>query len=145
MLSAQSNSPRLHQHSNKYLLNCILSNSLANVRPNPRPKVWQPQDQTQQKVLRVEAELSAIKSYFKCELSTLNIEIESITPSLDGALKNLENQPHKCCSIVEDNLLFLQKELLSKNNIIKSLVETQTEILDSISSTTSDKQTPMIL
>ena len=95
--------------------------------------------------MRVEAELSAIKRHFKCELSTLNIKIEYITPSLDGALKNLENQPHKSCSIVEDNLLFLQKELLSKDDIIKSLLETQTEILDSISSTTSDKQTPTTL
>ena len=99
-------------------------------------------DQTQQKVLRVEPELSAIKSHFKCELSTLNSKIESLTTSLNGALRKLENHPHKCCSIVEDNLLFLQKEVLSKDDIIKSLVETQTAILDSISNTASDKQTP---
>ena len=43
---------------------------------------------------------------------------------------------------VEDDLLFLQKELLSKDDIIKSLVETQTAILDSISNTASDKQIP---
>ena len=97
-------------------------------------------DQTQRKVLRVEAELSATKSHFKCELSTLNSKIKSLTTSLSGALKKLENHPHKCCSIVKDNLLFLQKELLSKDDIIKSLVETQTAILDSISNTASDKQ-----
>ena len=51
----------------------------------------------------------------------------------------------KCCSIVKDNLLFLQKELLSKDDIIKSLVETQTAILDSISNTASDKQIPTSL
>ena len=99
-------------------------------------------DQTQQKVLRVEAELSAIKSHFKCELSTLNSKIESLTTSLSGALKKLENHPHKCCSIVEDKLLFLQKELLSKDDIIKSLVEMQTAILDSKSNTASEKQIP---
>ena len=44
--------------------------------------------------------------------------------------------------IVEDNLLFLQKELLSKDDIIKSLVETQTAVLNSISNTASGKQTP---
>ena len=99
-------------------------------------------EQTQQKVFRVEAELSAIKSHFKCKLSTLNSKIESLTTSLSGALKKLENHPHKCCSIVKDNLLFLQKELLSKDDIIKSLVETQTAILDSISNTASDKQIP---
>ena len=87
-------------------------------------------DQTQQKILRVEAELSAIKSHFRCELSTLNSKIESLTTSLNGALNKLENR--KCCSIVEDNLLFLQKELLSKDDIIQSLVETQFAVLDSV-------------
>ena len=102
-------------------------------------------DQTQQKVSRVEAELSAIKSYFKWELSTSSSKIESLTTSLNGALKKLENHPHKCCSIDEDNQLFLQKELLSKDDIIKSIVKTQTAILDSISNTASDKQTPTTL
>ena len=101
-------------------------------------------DQTQQKVLRVEAELSAIKSHFKCELSTSNSKTEPLTSSLNGALKKLENHPLKCCSIVEDNLLFLQKELLAKDDI-KSLVETQTAIIDSISNTALDKQIPTTL
>ena len=101
-------------------------------------------DQTQQKVLRVEAELSAIKSHFKCELSASNSKTEPLTSSLNGALKKLENHPLKCCSIVEDNLLFLQKELLSKDDI-KSLVETQTAIIDSISNTALDKQIPTTL
>ena len=46
---------------------------------------------------------------------------------------------------MEDNPLFLQKELPSKDDIIKPLVETQTAILDSISSTASEKQTPTTL
>ena len=94
--------------------------------------------------MRVEAELSAIKSHFKCELSTSNSKTEPLTSSLNGALKKLENHPFKCCSIVEDNLLFLQKELLSKDDI-KSLVETQTAIIDSISNTALDKQIPTTL
>ena len=91
--------------------------------------------------MRAEAELSAIRSHFKCELSTLSSNIESLTTSLNGALKKIESHSHKCCSIVEDNLFFLQKELLSKDYVIKSLVETQTAILNSISNTASDKQT----
>ena len=91
--------------------------------------------------MRAEAELSAIRSHFKCELSTLSSKIESLTTSLNGALKKIESHSHKCCSIVEDNLFFLQKELLSKDCVIKSLVETQTAILNSISNTASDKQT----
>ena len=48
-------------------------------------------DQTQQKVLRVESELSAIKSHFKCGLSTLNSRTDLLTASRNGALKKLEN------------------------------------------------------
>ena len=96
--------------------------------------------------MRIEAGLPAIKSYFKYELFTLNSKIESLTTSLNGALKKkIENHPHNSCSIVEDNPLFLQKELPSKDDIIKPLVETQTAILDSISSTASEKQTPTTL
>ena len=61
-------------------------------------------------------------------MKVLNSKIESLTASLNGALKKLENHPQKCSNIVEDNLLFLQKELLSKDDVIKSLVETQTAI-----------------
>ena len=64
------------------------------------------------------------------------------TNSLNGALKKLENHAHTCCSILEDNLLFPQEKLLSRNDIIKFLVETQTAILNSILYTASDKQTP---
>ena len=96
--------------------------------------------------MRIEAGLPAIKSHFKYELFTLNSKIESLTTSLNGALKKkIENHPHKCCSIVEDNPLFLQKELPSKDDIIKPLVETQTAILDSISNTALDKQIPTTL
>ena len=68
-----------------------------------------------------------------------------LTTTLNGALKKTENHLHNCCSIAEDNLLFYQKELLSKDDRIKSLVQEQTAILDSISNTTSDKQTPTTL
>ena len=66
------------------------------------PNISVIKDQTELKVLRVEAELSATKSHFKCELSTLNSKIKSLTTSLSGALKKLENHPHKYCSIVKD-------------------------------------------
>ena len=61
------------------------------------PHIFFIKDQTQQKVLRVEAELLAIKTHFICELPTLNSKIESLTTSLNGAPKKLENHPHKCC------------------------------------------------
>ena len=40
-------------------------------------------------------------------MKVLNSKIESLTASLNGALKKLENHLQKCSNIVEDNLLFL--------------------------------------
>ena len=120
--------------NNKYQVTFETQTPLSTFPETPHISVIK--DQTQQKVLMFEAELSATKSYFKCEISALNIKIELLTTSLNDTLKKLENHPHKCCNIVEDNLLFLQKELLSKDDIIKFLVEKQTAILDSISNTT---------
>ena len=89
--------------NNKYQVTSETQTPLSTFPETPHISVIK--DQTRQKVLRFEVELSAIKSHFKCELSTLNSKIKLLTTSLNGALKKLENR--KCCSIVEDNLLFL--------------------------------------
>ena len=93
--------------NNKYQVTSETQTPLSTFPETPHISIIK--DQTQQKVLRVEAELSAIKSHFKCELSTLNSKIEWLSTSLNGALKKLENHSRKWCSIVEDNLLFSRK------------------------------------
>ena len=39
----------------------------------------------------------------------------------------------KALEILQENITFLQKELPSKDEIIKTLIETQTSILESVS------------
>ena len=117
--------------NNKYHITFETQTPLSTFPETPHISVIK--DQTQQKFLMFEAELSTIKSYFKCEISALNSKIELLTTSLNDALKKLENHRHKCCNIGEDNQLFLQKEHFSKDDILKFLVEKQT--LDSISNT----------
>ena len=91
-------------------------------------------DQTLQKFLLVEAELSAIKSYLECELSILNSKKESPAALFNDALKNFWAKRLKqvLCSTIQDNLLFLQKGILSKDEIIRFLVVAQTSILNYI-------------
>ena len=120
--------------NNKYQVTFETQTPLSTFPETPHISVIK--DQTQQKVLMFEAELSAIKSYFKCEISASNSKIELLTTSLNDALTKLENHPDKCCNIVEDNLLFLLKDFLSKDDIMKFSVEKQTAVLDSISNTT---------
>ena len=73
---------------------------------------------------RVEAELGAIKSHLKCEIGNMISKIESISNSFVTSLHNFNDQL-KNFNILKDNLTFLQKELEEKNQIIKTLMETQ--------------------
>ena len=86
------------------------------------PHISDIKDQNQQKGLRVEAELSAIKSHFQYELSTLKSKIESLTTSLNGVLKKLENHPRKCCSIVEDLFISITYFFSRKNFSLKMMI-----------------------
>ena len=83
------------------------------------------------KVLRVEADLSASKSHVKCELSDMNRKMESLTNGISNGFHC------QSCENLKENLSFLQKELLAKDEFIKSLLETQTAILNSLSNSKS--------
>ena len=65
-----------------------------------------------------------IKSHIRCELSYVNRKIESL---IDGVSNGF---PSKSCENMKGNLNFLQRELLAKDEFIKSLLETQTAILN---------------
>ena len=62
------------------------------------------------KVFIVEADLSTLKSHVKCELSDMNRKMESLT---NGASNGFHCQS---CENLEENLSFLQRELLAKDD-----------------------------
>ena len=78
------------------------------------------------KYVRIEADLSALKSHVKCELLNMMIKMESLINSASNGYLC------KSCENMKGNLSFLLKELLTKNEFIKSLLETQTAILNSL-------------
>ena len=81
---------------------------------------------TKNDILKVKAQLSALKSYVNCEFSILRNQIESFTGHTKMSLgheNSNEDALHK-------NIAFLQNELIEKNKKIKSLMETQTVVLD---------------
>ena len=82
-------------------------------------------------IKRVEAELAAVKSHLKCEIANMNSKIESISNSFVTSLNNFNDQLNNF-NILKDNLNFLQKELEEKKQIIKTLMETQTTVLEFI-------------
>ena len=80
---------------------------------------------------RFEAKLAAVKSHLKCAIANMNSKIESISNSFVTSLNNFNDQLNNF-NILKDNLNFLQKELEEKNQIIKTLMETQTTVLEFI-------------
>ena len=93
----------------------------------PRNNLW-----------KYEAKLSALKSYVQCELSILHNKIDRFMETCNNTTLNFETKPYE---ILQDNIKFLQNELLSKNEIIKTLMETQTAILENLPLTKPPQQT----
>ena len=69
-----------------------------------------------------------------CEISSLHSKIGPISQSLQVTLKVFQERETKTNKIFRQNMTFLQNELLTKNEIIKSLTETQTTNLEALSS-----------
>ena len=89
-------------------------------------------------IFKVEAQLLALKDNVNCELSILKKQIESFTErtkmSLDHENRNID--------VLHKNIAFLQNKLTKKNKIIKSLMETQTAVLDIMTDLRQQPNTP---
>ena len=75
-----------------------------------------------------------------CKIFSLHSKIESISQSLQVTLKVFQERETKTNEIFHQNMTFLQNELLTKNEIIKSLTEKEATILESLSSFKSNQQ-----
>ena len=85
------------------------------------------------KLFKIEAQLSSLKSYVSCEIFSLYSQIKSISQvSLQVILKVFQERETKINEIFHQNMTFLQNELLTKNEIIKSLSKAQTSILEAL-------------
>ena len=80
---------------------------------------------------RVAGKLVAVKSHLKCEIANINSKIESMSNSFVTSLINFNDELNNF-NFLKDNLNFLQKELEEKNQIIKTLMEIQTAVLEFI-------------
>ena len=85
-----------------------------------------------QGIFKAEAQISALRSYVKCEISGLNNKMDSLNERLNYLMYN-ETSHNKTFELIQESVTFLQSELRSKNQIIKTLLETQTAVLDTVS------------
>ena len=102
----------------------IMSNDTNN--PTRRNKVW-----------KNDAKLLALKSFVQWELSTLGNKTYHIE-TFNKAISNFETKP---CEILQDNVEFMQNELCSKDEVVKTLMETQTAVLENLSLGKQSQQT----
>ena len=115
----------------------ILSETVTFCHPTPQPHndIDSPSPQntfipatkpeSDMPTVKIEALITTIKSYVSCEISMINAKLTSFSEHINKTISNLES--------LQDNISFPQKKLLMKNEIIKSLSETQTVVLDTIS------------
>ena len=78
--------------------------------------------------MNMEAKCSSLKSYIDCEISILNSKVDQFIKSLKETITKIEKR--ESIEIFQENTRFLQKQLLPKNVLIKSLMETQNVALD---------------
>ena len=76
--------------------------------------------------MNMEAKFSALKSYLDCEISSLNSKVDLFIESLKETITKVEKSDNNNMEILQESTRFLQKNLLAKSDIIKSLTKTQT-------------------
>ena len=67
-----------------------------------------------------------------CELSSLNQKISSLSENIEKAVNDMKVQDRNV-DLLHENIKILQNELSQKNEIIKSLMEIQSTVFDTLS------------
>ena len=86
------------------------------------------------------AKFSALTGCIDCKMSILNSKVDLFKESLKETITNIGKCENNNMEILQENISFVQEEVfLAKNNIIKSMMETQTVALKAI---TNRKEKP---
>ena len=83
-------------------------------------------------ILKLEAKISAIKGYLDCKISALSDKTNTLSASIDLALKAIEEKQEKTIQNLEQNIDFLQEELATKNEFIKAIMDTQKDLVNTL-------------
>ena len=80
--------------------------------------------------------MSALKSHVQCELSTLANKTETMLLNLWKTVNAQQESVNKRVELLQQNISYLQKELNSKNETIKSFLEAQSALIESLNNPT---------
>ena len=79
--------------------------------------------------------MSALQSHLKFELSTLANKTETVSLNLWNMVNAQQESINKNFELLQQNISYLQKELPSKSETIKSLLEVQTVLIELLNKT----------
>ena len=82
--------------------------------------------------MKMKAEFCTLKGCIDCEISILNNKFDQFIESLKETTTKIEKRRSNSIEILQENIPFLQKEVLAKNDLIKSLMETQAVALEAV-------------
>ena len=90
--------------------------------------------------MNMEAKFSALKGYIDCEISIVNSKADLFIELLKETVTKIEKRESSNIEILQENIRFLQKELLAKNDLTKYLMETQIVALEAVTNFKKDPQ-----
>ena len=73
-----------------------------------------------------------MKNYIDCEFSGVNKKINSVSENTNQLSKMFDTIKKDHSLLLNENIEFLKSELKSKDEMIKSLIETQTLVLETL-------------
>ena len=100
--------------------------------PIPNAKSLTAKESNTKTSLKLEAKISAIKCYLDCKILALNNRTNTLSASIGLALKAIEEKQEKTIHNLEQNFDFLQKELTRKNEFIKTIIDTQKDLVNAL-------------
>ena len=92
-------------------------------------------------VLKFEAKISAMKNYIDCELSEVTKKLDSFSESVNQLSKMSDIFKKEHSLLLNENIELLKNELKSKDEMIKSLIDTQTLVFETVK---NSKASPLI-
>ena len=92
-------------------------------------------------VLKFEAKISTMKNYIDCELSEVTKKLDSFSESVNqlSKMSGIFKKEHSL--LLNENTELLKNELISTDEMIKSLINTQTLVLETVK---NSKASPLI-
>ena len=93
---------------------------------------------TPEDIRNIRVQFSVLKSHVMCEHSSLNQKISSLSVNLEKTANDMKVQNRKV-NLLHENIKILQNEIAQKNEIIKSHVEIQSKVFDSLPAGRNDQ------